>query len=101
MSLVGRRQLLPPLLAAIGLWAASLVVLAIVPTKASALVLLAVAGVAWMLVDVAGRTLLQRAAPGDLVSRVFGMLEGVSNAGSRSDPSSSRSSSRSVGRPPR
>ncbi len=81
VSLVGRRHLLPPLLAAIGLWAASLVTLAIVPTKASALVLLAIAGVAWMLVDIAGRTLLQRAAPGDLVSRVFGMLEGVSNAG--------------------
>jgi MFS family permease len=81
VSLVGRRHLLPPLLAAIGLWSASLATLAILPSEASALVLLAVAGVAWTLVDVAGRTLLQRAAPGDLVSRVFGMLECVSNAG--------------------
>ncbi|MGL6278679.1 MAG: MFS transporter [Gaiella sp.] len=81
VALVGRRRLIPPILAAMGVWAAALVVLAIVPTEATALVLLATAGAAWTTVDVGGRTLLQRAAPGDLVSRVFGMLESVSNAG--------------------
>jgi MFS family permease len=81
VALVGRRRLTPLLVAAMLLWAASLGVLALVPTEASALVLIATAGVAWTLVDVGGRTLLQRAAPGDLVSRVFGMLESVSNAG--------------------
>jgi MFS family permease len=81
VALVGRRHLIPPLLVAILVWASALVVLALVPSEATALVLLAAAGVSWTLVDVAGRTLLQRAAPGDLVSRVFGMLESVSNAG--------------------
>jgi MFS family permease len=81
VALVGRRHLIPPLMVAIVVWASALVVLALVPTEATALVLLATAGVCWTLVDVAGRTLLQRAAPGDLVSRVFGMLESVSNAG--------------------
>ena len=81
VALVGRRRLFPPILAAIGLWAGSLVALALVPAKGSAIVLLATAGIAWTLVDVGGRTLLQRAAPGDLVARVFGMLEGVQNVG--------------------
>jgi MFS family permease len=81
VALVGRRRLLAPIVAAIGLWAGSLVLLALTPTKPSAVVLLASAGVAWTLVDVGGRTLLQRASPGDLVARVFGMLEGVQNAG--------------------
>ena len=81
VALVGRRRLITPLSLGLGAWAASLVVLSISPTKAGAVLLLAAAGIGRTVSDVAGRTLLQRAAPGDLLARVFGLLEGLSMAG--------------------
>jgi hypothetical protein len=80
VALVGRRHLLGPITAGVGLWAAALATLAFLPTKVSAVFLLAATGVAWAVVDVAGRTLLQRAAPSNLIARVFGLLEGVATA---------------------
>lgn len=80
-ALIGRRRLAPALLAALGLWAAALALIAAVPSTAVAFGLLAVAGVGRALLDVAGRTLLQRTARPEALARVFGLLEGVTMAG--------------------
>jgi len=80
-ALVGRRRLAPALLSGLVLWAAALAVLAAAPSFAAAFALLALAGVGRTVLDVAGRTLLQRIARPDSLARVFGLLEGASMAG--------------------
>ena len=80
-TLVGRARLLPAILAALAVWTGVFVLLAAWPTVTSALVLLAVAGGARVLFDVAARTLLQRTAPPHVLARVFGVLEGVDSLG--------------------
>jgi MFS family permease len=80
-ALVGRRRLAPALVAGLAAWAVALGGIALSPSTASAFALLALAGVGRIVVDVAGRTLLQRIAPPEALARVFGILEGVSMAG--------------------
>jgi CRP-like cAMP-binding protein len=79
-ALVGRRQLAPSLLAAVGVWLAAFGILGLRPTVAAAVVLIGLGGAARAVLDVSGRTLLQRLAPGDLLARVFGVLESVNMA---------------------
>jgi hypothetical protein len=79
-ALVGRRYLTPPLVAGALAWGAAFVVMGADPRVATAFALLVAAGAGRIVVDVAGRTLLQRIAPVDLLARVFGLLEGVSMA---------------------
>jgi hypothetical protein len=81
LALVGRRRLAPSLLAGLALWAAALGAIAVAPSLVGAFALLAAAGVGRTVVDVAGRTLLQRIARPDALARVFGVLEAVSMAG--------------------
>jgi MFS family permease len=80
-ALVGRPRLAGALALGVAVWSGSLVLIGIRPTTIDAFVLLAAAGVGHSLFDVAGRTLLQRSAPPELLGRVFGVLESVAMAG--------------------
>jgi Cyclic nucleotide-binding domain len=81
VALVGRRRLAPALLGGLALWAAALALIAVVPSLAATFVLLAAAGAGRTLLDVAGRTLLQRIARPEALARVFGLLEGMTMTG--------------------
>ena len=78
--LIGRR-LGAPILGAVFLLSMVLAVLEFGIGLAGTVALLAVAGAAATLLDVALRTLLQRSVPLELMGRVFGVLEGLTMAG--------------------
>src|SRR4029453_1502574 len=75
--LVGRR-LVAPIVTGFACWGLALGAVGLVPTRAATPFLLAVAGAGGILTEVAGRLLLQRSAPNQVLSRVFGVLEGLS-----------------------
>ena len=77
VTLIGRRELVRPLLAAAVLWAALLAMLGAWPTVLNAFLLLAAAGMSRSLLDVSGRTILLHGAPPLMRARLFGMLEGL------------------------
>ena len=81
VALIGRSRLGPPLIAGLTLWAVALVGVGVLPTTLAAFAFLAAAGVGRTVLDVAGRTLLQRIAPPETLARVFGLLEAMSMAG--------------------
>ena len=76
-ALVGRARLAGNFGAGIFIWGVPLALVAVWPNQAFALVLLALVGIGNTLVDVSGMTLLQRAAPEDVLARVFGVLESL------------------------
>ncbi|MDQ4126801.1 MAG: MFS transporter [Actinomycetota bacterium] len=81
MLLVARRRLAPPLFGGAAAWGTALVAIGLFPNRIAAPFLVGVAGVGRPLIDVAGRTLLQRVVPDRVLSRVFGVLEGLYMAG--------------------
>jgi MFS family permease len=78
-TLLGRRRLSSPFLAGIMVWAAALALVGVWPQFALALLLLGVAGAGRNVMEVSGRTLLQRTVPDDVLTRVLGVLEGLYN----------------------
>jgi hypothetical protein len=78
--LIGRVHLAGPFGAGLLLWGGALAAIGLLPLPLVALLLLALAGIGRVVMDVAGRTLLQRVSPDALLSRVFGVLEGIDNA---------------------
>ncbi|MEA2634017.1 MAG: hypothetical protein QOH92_784 [Chloroflexota bacterium] len=78
-SLVGRQHLSRPFLAGIACWGVALALVGALPAVVPVLVFLGLAGAGRNVMDVAGRTLLQRTVPDQVLSRVLGVLEGLYN----------------------
>jgi MFS family permease len=79
MALVGRR-LAFPFGVGLLLWGIPIALVAAVPHRLTALLLLAVVGFGNALEDVAGETLLQRLVSDDLLGRVLGVMFGAATA---------------------
>jgi MFS family permease len=77
VALVGRRRLTPPIARGAGVFGGPVGAVAIAPSALGAPVLFAIAGAGRSIADIAGRTLLQRVAPNEVLTRVFGVLEGL------------------------
>jgi hypothetical protein len=77
--LVGRR-LAVPITIGFACWGLAMCSIGLVPAQLAVPALVALAGVGSALTEVAGRLLLQRSAPSQALSRIFGVLEGLSMA---------------------
>jgi MFS family permease len=77
--LVGRR-LAVPITIGFACWGLAMCSIGLVPTQLAVPALVALAGAGSALTEVAGRLLLQRSAPSQALSRIFGVLEGLSMA---------------------
>jgi predicted MFS family arabinose efflux permease len=80
-ALVGRRRMTPGLGFGVLLTGVPLAIVVVVAEPWGAVLLLAASGIGKAFVDVAGRTLLQRTVADDVLTRVFGLQEGVSTIG--------------------
>ncbi len=76
-GLIGRQRLAPVLLASGLAWGVLFLLFGALAPAVLAPVLLVACGVALTLMDVAGRTALQRAVHDEVLARVFGILEGL------------------------
>ena len=76
-ALVGRGRLAADFGVGIFIWGVPIALLAVWPNQIFALVLLGIVGIGNTIVDVSGMTLLQRAAPDEVLARVFGVMESL------------------------
>ena len=77
LALSRRSRLTTIFVAGLMLWGIPIALIPLAPDLPFALAMLALVGVGNTLVDVSAITLLQRATPGELLGRVFGVLESV------------------------
>lgn len=77
-GIVGGRRLVPLLMLGVAAWGIGLGLIALLPTLPAAAALIALAGAGRPMLDVAGRTLLQRLVPAHSLARAFGFVEGIS-----------------------
>jgi len=77
IGLIGRRRLVPSLGGATFTFGGAVVAVGAAPAVVTAPALFAVGGAGGSMAWVAGSTLLQRMAPAEMLTRVFGILEGV------------------------
>jgi MFS family permease len=81
LVLVGRGRLAPWLALGAIIFGLALLATAVVPSAPGAAALMIVCGLSLALIDVAGRTLLQRIVPYEILAGVFGLVEGFAMAG--------------------
>jgi MFS family permease len=81
LVVVGRRRLATWILAGAAGTGAALAIVALVPSVGVILALLAGGGIGLACLDVAGRTLLQRTGPREVLAEVFGVVEGLAMLG--------------------
>jgi len=77
IALVGRRRMSLVMLASAVTWGVAFAIVGVAASGTLAPVLIAVGGIGLSLLDVAGRTVLQRAVRNAILARVFGILEGL------------------------
>ncbi len=77
IALVGRRRMSTIMVASAFAWGAAFGVMGIVASGSVAPILIALGGTGLSLLDVAGRTALQRGVRNAILARVFGILEGL------------------------
>ena len=77
LVLLSRNKLASDFAVGLVLWGVPIALIGIFPNTPLALVLLGIVGIGVTLVDVAGLTLLQRAVPDEVMTRVFGVVQSV------------------------
>jgi MFS family permease len=77
LALIGRNRLGSDFAVGLVLWGLPILVIGLFPEPPVALLLLGIVGVGVTLVDVAGLTLLQRAVPDEVLTRVLGVVQSV------------------------
>ena len=80
-TIVGRRRLAAVAAAGALVWGAALATVGLVPSAVAAPILVVVGSAGLAIVDICGRTMLQRSIRDEILARVFGLQEGLGMAG--------------------